>query len=85
MLSIFDLFVYEKFTPIFHPVCFHGGVQYTDRDDVPKDSNEIFFRNIKFWADGDAPPVFVRHMYIFFDSTGISLFLLPSILDILFS
>jgi AP-4 complex subunit mu-1 len=30
-----------------------------DRTDVAKDSNEIFFRKIKFWEDGgDAPPAF---------------------------
>ena len=32
---------------------------YVDRNDVAKDSNEVFFRKIKFWEDGgDAPPVF---------------------------
>lgn len=28
------------------------------RDDVPNDSTETFFRKVKFWEKGDAPPTF---------------------------
>ena len=49
-------------------VCMYVCDLHIDRYDIPKDCNEIFFRNIKFWVNGDdAPPVFVRYRYRYVD------------------
>ncbi|EQC42179.1 hypothetical protein SDRG_01018 [Saprolegnia diclina VS20] len=38
------------------------------RGDIPSDSSEIFFRKVKFWDKGDAPPAFhvdgVNYLYV---------------------